>query len=139
MDGARLWLGLEKKEGRPLRSESWPEKKASPSSPEGSRLGSEEKLARASELSRLGDAQWDCSAESSMLTGRPSTSGAVKERGRGGVRKFCRKQQLTAELPFGGKLSLSVDKRLNREGKSIQVTIRGGLSADGVSVEIKIN
>lgn len=103
MDGARLWLGLEKKEGRPVRSESWPEKKASPSSPEGSRLGSEEKLARASELSRLGDAQWDCSAESSMLTGRPSTSGAVKERGDGGGQKVLQKTAANSRTSFWRK------------------------------------
>lgn len=46
MDGARLWLGLEKKEGKPARSVSWLEKKDSPSSPGGSRLGSEGKLTR---------------------------------------------------------------------------------------------
>lgn len=54
---------------------SWLEKKASPSSPGGSRLCSEEKPDRGSELSRAGDAQWDCSDESSMLTGKYWTCG----------------------------------------------------------------
>lgn len=80
MDGARLWLGLEKKEGRLARSVSWLEKKASPSSPGDNRLGSEEKLARGSELSRAGDAQWDCSDESSMLTEQTSTCITVRIR-----------------------------------------------------------
>lgn len=75
-----------------MRSESWPEKKASLSSPGGSRLGSEEKLARASELSRVGDAQWECSGESSMPTKRPSTRNTVRERGgRGGGQNLVRK------------------------------------------------
>lgn len=78
-----------------MRSESWPEKKASLSSPGGSRLGSEEKLARASELSRVGDAQWECSGESSMPTKRPSTRNTVRERGGGvGVRTLCGKRLL---------------------------------------------
>lgn len=68
MDGARLWLGLEKKEGKPARSVSWLEKKDSPSSPGGSRLGSEGKLTRGSGPSRDGDGQWDGSDESSILT-----------------------------------------------------------------------
>lgn len=60
--------GLEKKEGRSARSASWLEKKESPSSPGGSRLGSEGKPARGSEASRDGDPQWGGSDESSILT-----------------------------------------------------------------------
>lgn len=56
-------------------------------------MGSEEKLARASELSRVGDAQWDCSGESSMPTG--SDPGPEAPSVVGLVRKFCRKQLLT--------------------------------------------
>lgn len=56
VDAARLWL-LEKNEGRPGKSVSAFEKKASPSSPGGSRPDSEEKAASGSELSRAGDSQ----------------------------------------------------------------------------------
>lgn len=51
-------------------------------------MGSEEKLARASELSRVGDAQWDCSGESSMPRDRSTTRSAVSG---GGGQKVLQK------------------------------------------------